>query len=293
LTPAVFDKCKPLIEESLKSLFENINGSTLDKAMSYSVFAGGKRLRPILAICGYKVGKGGEIGDILKPACALELFHTYSLVHDDLPSMDNDDLRRGAPTNHKVFGEAMAILAGDALQTMGAYIISTCPSGSRYRSRRLKASKVILSALGNRGMALGQAIDISEKQDFFDEKSLLEMHWLKTGCLIEASLLSGAIWAGAPNKTLRILSDYSRPLGIAFQLSDDLLDEISTTEKLGKTPGKDRRDKKTTLATIWGMDKARKKLEEYLSEALRALAPLGEEAQDLRDIARFVVQRES
>jgi geranylgeranyl diphosphate synthase, type II len=293
LTPAVFDKYKPLIDSTLEALFETAGGSILDKSMNYSVCAKGKRLRPVLALCGYEAAKGDNIDEVVPAACALELFHTYSLIHDDLPAMDNDDLRRGVPTNHKVFGEAMAILAGDALQTLGSYLLVVHPAGSRYRSRRLKASRIILSALGNRGMAQGQAIDISNKPESFDEKALLEMHWLKTGCLLQASLLSGAVWAGASRKLLKTLSDYSKPLGIAFQLADDILDEVSTAEKLGKTPGKDRRDKKITLATLWGIEKSRKKLENYLSDALRALTPLGEEAQDLRDLARFVVQRES
>jgi geranylgeranyl diphosphate synthase, type II len=292
LTPAVFDKYKPLIDNALEALFDPGDGSVLGKAMRYSVCAKGKRLRPVLALCGYKVAGGDTLEDVVRASCSLELFHTYSLIHDDLPAMDNDDLRRGLPTNHKVFGEAMAILAGDALQTKGAYLLAVYPSGSRYRSRRLKASRIILSALGNMGMAQGQAIDISQKPESFNEKSLLEMHWLKTGCLLQASLLSGAVWAGASRKLLKILSDYSHPLGIAFQLADDILDEVSTAEKLGKTPGKDRRDKKATLAALWGIDMSRNKLENYLSEALRALAPLGEEAQDLRDLARFVVQRE-
>jgi len=293
LIPAVFDRYKPLIDNTLEGMFPEGNLSELDQAMKYSVCAGGKRLRPVLALCGYRVAGGGEISEVLEASCSLELFHTYSLIHDDLPAMDNDDLRRGKPTNHKVFGEAMAILAGDALQTMGARILAVHPAGSKFRSRRLKASRIILDALGNRGMARGQAIDISTKTDAFDEKSLLEMHRMKTGCLLEASLLAGAVWAGAPAGLLKILSAYAAPLGIAFQLADDILDEVSTAEKLGKTPGKDRRDKKKTLTTLWGLEKAGKKLEDYLSESLRALAPLGEEAQDLRDLARFVVQRES
>ena len=293
MTPAVFERYKPLIDRTLESFFPEGEVPELDRAMKYSVCAGGKRLRPVLALCGYKVAGGDDVADVVKAACSLELFHTYSLIHDDLPAMDNDDLRRGVPTNHKVFGEGMAILAGDALQTMGAYILAVHPEGSGFRSRRLKASRIVLEALGNRGMAQGQAIDISKKADSFDEASLLEMHRMKTGCLLEASLLAGAAWAGASSELMKILRGYSSPLGIAFQLSDDILDEVSSSEKLGKTAGKDRRDNKVTLATLWGLEKAGKKLENYLSESLRALAPLGEEAQDLRDIARFVVQRES
>lgn len=293
MTPAVFDRYKPLIDSTLDGLFPEDGLTELDRAMKYSLCAGGKRLRPVLALCGYNVAGGEDAADVVKAACSLELFHTYSLIHDDLPAMDNDDLRRGVPTNHKVFGEAMAILAGDALQTMGAHILAVHPEGSRFRSRRLKASRIILESLGNRGMAQGQAIDISKKSGSFDEKALLEMHRMKTGSLLKASLLSGAVWAGASSKLLGTLSAYASPLGIAFQLSDDILDEVSTAEKLGKTPGKDRRDGKVTMTTLWGLDKARKKLEDYLSESLRALAPLGEEAQDLRDLARFIVQRES
>ncbi|HNQ79281.1 MAG TPA: polyprenyl synthetase family protein [Acidobacteriota bacterium] len=293
MTPSVFKRFRPLIEKRLESFFPAEGITELDRAMKYSLCAGGKRLRPILALCGYRAAGGGEIEEVLTASCALEMFHTYSLIHDDLPAMDNDDLRRGVPTNHKVFGEGLAILAGDALQTMGAHILALHPEGSRFRSRRLKASRIVLEALGNRGMAQGQAIDISAKADSFGEASLLEMHRMKTGCLLEASLLAGAAWAGAASEMMKILRDYSTPLGIAFQLSDDILDEVSSSEKLGKTAGKDRRDNKVTLATLWGLEKAGKKLEDYLSESLRALAPLGEEAQDLRDIARFVVQRES
>lgn len=292
MTPSVFEAYKPLIDKTLENLFDPETDSVLEKAMSYSALAKGKRLRPILALCGYRIAGGDTIEDVLIPASALELLHSYSLIHDDLPAMDNDDLRRGIPTNHKVFGDAVAILAGDALQTMGAYLLSVHPKGGRYRSRRLKALDSVLGAIGHQGMAKGQTIDISTKPGLFDESALLEMHRLKTGCLLEASVLSGAIWAGASRKILKILSSYASPLGIAFQLADDILDETSTPEKLGKTPGKDKRDRKTTLVSLWGMNKSKKELENYLSGSLRALAPLGDEAQDLRDIARFIVQRD-
>lgn len=290
--PKVFKEFLPIIENSLQKIFLEKNKNILEKSMAYSALAKGKRIRPVLALCAYKLFGKEDYETIATSSCALELIHAYSLVHDDLPAMDNDDLRRGVPTNHKVFGDAIAILAGDALQTLGIEMLALYPEGSAFRSRRLKALKVVLSAIGREGMALGQAMDIEEKEEDFDEESLLRMHFLKTGRLIEASLLCGGIWAGAKRREIKLLSDFGKSLGILFQLSDDILDEVSTAEKLGKTPGKDKRDKKTTLVSLWGMEKSIQMVEHYLSECLIALSPFGDKAQDLREIARFVAKRD-
>jgi len=290
--PKVFKQFLPIIEKTLEQIFSEKDKNILEKSMAYSALSKGKRIRPVLAMSAYKLFGKEDFETISKCSVALELIHAYSLIHDDLPAMDNDDLRRGVPTNHKVFGDAIAILAGDALQTLGLEMLAAYPEGSAFRSRRLKAIKVVLSAIGREGMALGQAIDITEKKDDFDEKSLLNMHLLKTGRLIEASLLCGAIWAGAKRGERKLISDFAKSLGILFQLSDDILDETSSLEKLGKTPGKDKRDQKTTLVSLWGMEKSVQMVEHYLSECLIVLSPFGDRAQDLREIARFVAKRD-
>jgi geranylgeranyl diphosphate synthase type II len=290
--PRPFEKYGPIVEDALAEIFEDKDKNILEKSMAYSVLSKGKRIRPVLAMTSYELCGGADLKEISKCACGIELIHAYSLIHDDLPSMDNDDFRRGVLTNHKVFGEAIAILAGDALQTLGLELLATYPEGSSFVRKRIKSLKQILTAIGRKGMALGQAIDISKKDDEFDEKSLLEMHNLKTGKLLEASILCGAIWANADSKTLKALKAFAKPLGISFQLSDDILDEVSTIEKLGKTPGKDKRDNKKTLVSLWGLEKAKANLENYLSLALRSLALFGDKAQDLRDIARFIAKRD-
>lgn len=290
--PNVFGKYLPLIEKSLGEIFSNSKKNILEKSMAYSALSKGKRIRPVLAMSAYNLFGKNDFETIAKCSAALELIHAYSLIHDDLPAMDNDDFRRGIPTNHKVFGEAIAILAGDALQTLGLELFASYPKGSHFRSRRLKTLKVVLSAIGREGMALGQAIDITEKKDDFNEKALLNMHFLKTGKLIEASLISGAIWAGAKSKEIKIISNFAKSLGILFQLSDDILDETSSLEKLGKTPGKDKRDKKVTLVSLWGIENSYKMVENFLSESLIALSHFGERAQDLREITRFVAKRD-
>lgn len=290
--PKVFGKYLPIIEKSLKEVFSDSEKNILEKSMAYSTLSKGKRIRPILAMSAYNLFGKTDFETISKCSSALELIHAYSLIHDDLPAMDNDDFRRGVPTNHKVFGEAVAILAGDALQTLGLELLASFPKGSHFSLRRLKALKVVVAAIGREGMALGQAIDITEKKEDFDEKAILNMHFLKTGKLIEASLLSGAIWAGAKRKEIKLLSNFAKSLGILFQLSDDILDETSSLEKLGKTPGKDKRDKKTTLVSLWGLENSYKMVEFFLSESLIALSHFGEKAKDLREITRFVAKRD-
>jgi geranylgeranyl diphosphate synthase type II len=261
--------------------------------MRYSVMAGGKRLRPILAMAAYEACGGEDAEAVLPAAAALELLHTYSLIHDDLPAMDNDDLRRGRPTSHVVYGEAMAILAGDALQTLGAYLLASEPHGSRWTPRRNRALREVLLAIGSEGMAGGQVLDLQETgaSRSSSKEILLTIHTLKTGRFLEACLQAGAFWAGAPAPTRRALSRYGSALGLAFQIVDDILDLTQTSEALGKTAGKDSKQGKTTFPALWGLQASRREAERLLSDALRAIADLGPRSQALRELAHFVVKR--
>jgi geranylgeranyl pyrophosphate synthase len=261
--------------------------------MRYSLMAGGKRIRPTLALTAFDAC-GGNIPELaLEPACALEMFHTYSLIHDDLPAMDDDDLRRGRPTSHKFFGEATAILAGDALQTLGAEVLATYPEGSRFAARRGEVCRVVFRALGWDGMAGGQALDLaSEGKAGVDLERLLAIHRRKTGALLEASLLVGGILAGAGIRQREALRAYGAHLGLAFQVVDDILDVTASTEALGKTAGKDTEQGKVTFPALWGLDGARDEADRLLSAALEALKPFGSRGSDLAELARFVVARD-
>lgn len=289
--PRALKELSILIDKTIEEIFKDKDKNILEKSMAYSALAKGKRLRPVLAILSYKTLGGTNIDSILKSASALELIHTYSLIHDDLPAMDNDDFRRGVLTNHKVFGEAMAILAGDALQTLGFELLATYPKGSKYTYKRLRAVKTVAKAIGKEGMALGQALDISSHEKEFNSDTLLNMHYYKTGKLIQASVLCGGIWAGGKSSELRILSKFGKQFGILFQLVDDILDFTGTKEELGKTPLKDLRDNKKTLVTLWGLENAKKMVEIYLSEALWLLSFFGDRALDLREITHFIAVR--
>lgn len=293
MTPSAFTKWGPRVEKALEAVLPTAEegSATLHGAMRYSVMAGGKRIRPILALCAYEACGGSDAEKVLPAAAALELFHTYSLVHDDLPAMDDDDLRRGKPTNHKVYGEAAAILAGDALQTLAAELLAVHPKGAEYLSRRGRASRVVFRALGSRGMAGGQMFDL-EGSAATDLPGLVRIHRLKTGVFLEACLKAGAIWAGAPVQAVKALERYGAAIGMAFQVVDDLLDVTASAEALGKTPGKDLHQGKATFPSLLGMEESRKRADRLLSEALRALSPLGDGCQDLRELAHFVVNRD-
>jgi len=294
LTIAAFAKWTPRVEETLDALLPVAEEApaTLHGAMRYSVMAGGKRIRPVLALAAYEACGGGDTDAVLPAAAALELFHTYSLIHDDLPAMDDDDLRRGKPTSHKVYGEAAAILAGDALQTLGAEILTSHPKGSAFLARRGRASRAIFRALGSRGMAGGQMLDLDAEGTPVDAQGLVRIHRLKTGVFLEACLEAGAIWAGARAPTVKALKRYGSALGLAFQVVDDILDVTASAEALGKTPGKDADQEKATFPRLWGLDASRRQADRLLSEALRALSPLGDASRDLRELAHFVVDRD-
>jgi len=295
MTPSALVRWVPAVEEALEALLpgKDLEPERLHEAMRYSVLAGGKRLRPVLALAAYTACGGKDPEQVLPAASALELFHTYSLIHDDLPAMDDDDLRRGKPANHVVFGEAMAILAGDALQTLGAFLISTYPLGSKWAARRNRASREILDALGSGGMVGGQVLDLEFTGSGYqaDGGALLKIHRLKTGRFLEASLQVGAIWAGAKVSARRALGEYGRAVGLAFQIVDDILDVTASAQDLGKTPGKDLAQDKATFPALWGLDASRREARRLLSEALRAVAELGPPSQELRELAHFVVNR--
>ena len=265
--------------------------SQVHRAMRYSLFAGGKRLRPILTLAAAEA-VGGRVADVLPLACSLELIHTYSLIHDDLPSMDDDDLRRGKPTSHKVFGEALAILAGDALLTEAFHLL-TRPDLMRAVSprRRLRAMNQVARAAGSCGMIGGQVMDIASQGQKVDPHLLEYIHSHKTGALIAASVCAGAIIGGASPRQYKALNTYGEKLGLAFQVIDDLLDVQGEEKKLGKAVGKDKVKGKATYPALFGIAKSQHKAEALVEEALVHLEPFNGRANPLREIAKFILKR--
>lgn len=260
----------------------------LREAMEYSLFAGGKRLRPILTMAAAEAcGMDGQIA--LAPAAAVEMIHTYSLIHDDLPAMDNDDLRRGKPTCHKVFGDGMAILAGDALLTHAFSVISECEISP---AQALAIVRELAGAAGPRGMVAGQALDISPAETR-DQAQLKYIHTCKTGAMIKASVYVGAIAAGAGDVVLDGLSQYAASVGLAYQIVDDILDVTETTAHLGKNPGSDARLGKQTFATVYGLEEAGRLAAEETRRAVQALADLPGDFQILHDLALHLGHRHS
>jgi geranylgeranyl diphosphate synthase type II len=272
---------------------EHEKPETLHRAMRYSVFAGGKRLRPVLVIAGAEA-VGGAMDDVMPTACAMELIHTYSLVHDDLPAMDNDDFRRGAPTNHKVFGEAMAILAGDALLTLAFRLLAANFVG-RLSPESASALREVLAdvaeAAGHGGMVGGQVADLEAEGKPVSAAALDYIHAHKTGALIRTSLRVGARICGATERELKALSLAGGNLGLAFQIVDDILDVTSSTAELGKTAGKDQAQQKATFPAVHGLDASRRRAKQLLDEAEAALAPLGPRAEPIRALGRFILER--
>ncbi|HUI43463.1 MAG TPA: farnesyl diphosphate synthase [Terriglobia bacterium] len=263
--------------------------ASIHRALRYSVFAGGKRLRPILCL---EVGRlFGAAGDsLLRIAASLELVHTYSLIHDDLPALDNDDLRRGKPSSHRVFGEALAILAGDALLTLAFEAVSQpglVPSG-----RQLRLVHELAHAVGTRGgMVGGQVVDLETTGSTAAGNVLESIHAAKTGALIRASARCGAIAAGASEDGLACVSAYGEKVGLAFQIADDLLDVLGSREAVGKAVGKD--GDKATYPALYGVEVSQRMAERLVAEACGALAGYGERAQRLREIAHFLIARQS
>jgi len=281
---------RELIDSYLKSYFDkSFSPTTLQEAMRYSLLAGGKRVRPILALSSYEAC-GGKAEDILPQAASLELIHTYSLIHDDLPAMDNDDLRRGKPTNHKVFGEAMAVLAGDALLTE-AFLMITDATTKLRRSSVLKAVREVALSAGAYGMVGGQAQDILSENMEPDGDTLEFIHLHKTAALITASVKLGGILANSGKNRLKALTRYGENIGLAFQIIDDILDVEGSTAELGKTAGSDEKKSKMTYPSLFGVEGARRKAEDLISEAVDALRIFLSGAESLRGIAGYLMKR--
>jgi len=261
----------------------------LHEAMRYAIFNGGKRVRPLL-VYGAGLAAGGCLDDLDDAASTVELIHAYSLVHDDLPAMDDDDLRRGQPTCHRAFDEATAILAGDALQSMAFDLLSRT-GGNLSADVRLKMVQVLAKASGSQGMAGGQALDIEAVGTNLSLPELENMHIRKTGALIRASVQLGALASHADPESLRQLDHYAKAIGLAFQVQDDILDVTADTNTLGKTQGKDEAADKPTYTSLLGLDGARQKASDLLEIALQSLTHFGAEADHLRSLARYVVER--
>jgi geranylgeranyl diphosphate synthase type II len=285
---------KRLVEDALDGALprEAAWPATIHRAVRYSLFAGGKRIRPqlVLAAC---EAVGGALDDAMPLACAVEMIHTYSLIHDDLPAMDDDDLRRGKPTSHKVFGEAIAILAGDALLTRAFHLMSEIPMGTDGGrvGRRLAATAILGQACGTTGLIGGQVMDLESEGRAVAAPELERLHRAKTGALLGACVRGGAVLGGASSAALEGLEGYARAIGLAFQIVDDVLDATEGDAQLGKTAGKDAAARKATYVSVHGLERARAMASRLLEDALAAVAPLGERAASLAYLARRIVER--
>ena len=265
----------------------------IHRSMRYSVFAGGKRLRPILAIAAYRIA-GGSQDAILVPACGLELIHTYSLIHDDLPCMDDDDYRRGRPTNHKVFGEAMAVLAGDAMTALAFECLLTEDRKGRFpEGAQLSAARAVARAIGTVGLVGGQVMDISNDARDGRKETLEETCGRKTGALIETSLECGGLLAGADSKVLGALRRYGKGLGLGFQIIDDVLNVTGDPRQMGKAAHSDQERDMVTFASLLGVEAAREEARRRIAQAKSSLEFLGDAAWPLLEIADYVLERES
>lgn len=261
----------------------------LHQAMHYSVFAGGKRIRPILmaASC---AAVGGDFERIIPAACALEMIHTYSLIHDDLPAMDDDDFRRGLPTNHKVYGEATAILAGDALLTQ-AFITLAQPNPAIDSATQQHVIEIIAQAAGSSGMVGGQVVDMEAEGQTPNLEIVNYIHRHKTGALILAAIQCGALLGGADEKTFADLTRFGESAGLAFQIADDILDIVGDQEQLGKDVGSDQQRGKATYPAVLGLEASRKSMEELHQQALNILSHYGTKAEPLRQISEYIINR--
>jgi geranylgeranyl pyrophosphate synthase len=267
---------------------------TIHRAIRYSLFAGGKRIRPVLVLAAGEA-VGGARAELVSLACAVEMIHTYSLIHDDLPAMDNDDLRRGKPTSHKVFGEAIAILAGDALLTRAFHVLAELPAGASDAlvRRRLAASAELGLACGTTGLIGGQVMDLESEGKTIDAGALEGLHRAKTGALLKASVRGGAMLGGASEEELARLTRYAEAIGLAFQVVDDVLDATEDAARLGKTAGKDQAAQKATYVSVHGLERARQLAATLREDALAALQPLGPRGALLAALAREIVDRHS
>lgn len=263
------------------------------EAMRYSLFVGGKRVRPILCLAAAEAVNGSpEVEEQLLPvASALECIHTYSLIHDDLPAMDDDNLRRGKPTNHTLYGEAGAILAGDSLLTWAFDLLSDATNISLSAEQQLGIISIIARAAGPLGMVGGQSLDITNENEAFPFATLQTIHKSKTGALITSSVLAGAVGGGASTSQYNLLEQYGDQIGLAFQIVDDLLDATSTTEQLGKSAGSDATRGKATYPAFFGVEETREKAQEAVDSALLALKDFDHRAEPLRSLAEYILAR--
>ena len=281
-----------IIEACLEKMIRNSQSSPpLVKAMAYSLMAGGKRIRPVLCLAACEA-VGGSPQDALTAACALEMIHTYSLIHDDLPAMDDDELRRGKATCHIAFDEATAILAGDALLTLAFEVLSSVPPTDQNQAAQwLRVIQLISQAAGFRGMVQGQMLDIASEGRNLTADELKTMHRLKTGALIEASLACGALLGGADQRQTDLLNSYARKIGLAFQVADDILNVEGNPELMGKSTGTDSLREKSTYPSVLGIQASKECAEKLVQESLQDLDSFDKKADPLRSIARYIIER--
>ena len=280
------------VENALALVLPEPEGPAADvvEAMKYSLFAGGKRLRPILCIAGAEA-LGVDGSHVIPVACALEMIHTYSLIHDDLPAMDNDDMRRGKPTNHKVFGEAVAILAGDGLLTEAFRVMAKTPLGKTKPEALLKVICLVAQGSGYQGMVGGQVTDIQSEGKTVEPATVEFIHSHKTGALIAASVTSGAILGGATEPQVNAISEYGREIGLAFQIADDILDVEGDSERMGKGVGGDARMKKVTYPSVHGLVRSREIQKQSIDQAIHSLKTFDSKADPLRALATYIIER--
>ena len=284
------EKARTRVEDALDASLGPEKPEKLRESMRYSLLAGGKRLRPILCLAACELA-GGEVEKALPTAVALEMIHTMSLIHDDLPSMDNDDLRRGRPTNHKVYGDAVAILAGDALLTRAFEMVSIRTEGIP-SERLLKIIGELSLVAGALGLVGGQVVDLDCEGKEVDLETLEYIHLHKTGALLKACVTCGALIGGADENLLEALSVYARGIGLAFQIIDDILDVTASSEVLGKTAGKDLIADKTTYPKLLGLDESRKRADLLVAKAKNALDPWPEKSKPLLALADYITSRD-
>lgn len=285
-----FEEDRAAVDAQLERLLptESVPPSSIHQAMRYSVFAGGKRVRPVLCLEAARMF-GGDARHALYPGCAIEFIHTYSLIHDDLPALDNDDLRRGKPTSHKKFGEAMAILAGDGLLTLAFETIAATPVAAE---RRVSIASEIATAAGTvNGMVGGQVADVESEGKRIGPEMLEYIHRSKTAALIRASVTSGALCAGAAAEDVARVRRFGETIGWAFQVTDDILDVEESSAALGKTAGKDATQQKATYPAVFGLERAHEIAAELSAKAIAELQVYGAGAERLRAIAEYLVQR--
>jgi geranylgeranyl diphosphate synthase type II len=289
------DERRDLVDKALEKVMPQPSGlaSEVITSMNYSLFAGGKRLRPILCIAGAEA-VGGSADDVLPVACALELIHTYSLIHDDLPAMDNDDFRRGKPTNHTVFGEAVALLAGDGLLTLAFNLMArNGTEGSIAEGVLIRVIDLISHAAGYAGMVGGQTVDIAYEGKEPDPAVVQYIHRHKTGALIAASVTSGAILAGCNEEQERSINRYGQQVGLAFQIADDVLNIEGDSSVMGKGIGSDKARGKMTYPSVFGITDSKRTQEELVDSAIDSLTGFDKKADPLRGIARYIIKRKT